>query len=53
MVKVGKMQGIQGKRLDPQADGQHGLNIQDQIEGWNESYHKLYLKSVKWDSVSV
>lgn len=35
VVKVEKMQRLKGKQLDPQADGQYGLSIQDKIEGWN------------------
>lgn len=51
MVKVEKMQTLQGKQLDPQADGQYELSTQVQIEGWKESHPKVCLKSDKWDSV--
>lgn len=40
MVKVGKVQRLQGKRLEPQAFGQYDLSIQDQTEGRNESHPK-------------
>lgn len=41
MVKVGNMQGHEGKQLDPQAYSQDDISIWDQIEGWRASHPKV------------
>lgn len=42
VVKVGKIQRLKGKQLDPQADGQRGLSIQDQLrDGMNLSLNTV------------